>query len=116
MTFSGAVSKKDVSRPTWKMTHSILTIAVRPGEEDAFVEAFFRLDVLGHAATIPAFRGGELLRPHEPADGFVVHARWDSPEGYQAWLDAPVRAGLNRELARLVAGPMTARLYDEAEA
>ena len=25
-------------------------------------------------------------------------------------------AGLNRELARLVAGPMTARLYDEAEA
>jgi heme-degrading monooxygenase HmoA len=95
------------------MTHSILTIPVRPGEADAFVEAFHRLDVFGHAATIPAFRGGELLRPREGEDEFVVHARWESPEGYQAWLDAPVRAELTAEIDALVAGPMTSRLYDE---
>ncbi len=95
------------------MTHSILTIPIRAADEDAFVEAFFRLDVLGHAAGIPAFRGGELLRPREPGSGFVVHARWDSPEGYQTWLDAPVRAQLTEAIAALVAGPMTSALYDE---
>ena len=43
----------------------------------------------------PAFRGGELLRPLEEGEAFVVHARWESPAGYQAWLDAPIRAELN---------------------
>ena len=52
------------------MTHSILTIPVRPGDEDDFVAAFMRLDVLGHAARIPAFRGGVLLRPREAGAGF----------------------------------------------
>lgn len=95
------------------MTHSILTIPVRPGAEDAFVEAFFRLDVFGHAAQIPAFRGGELLRPRGAGEGFVVHARWDGPEGYQTWLEAPVRSRLTEEIGPYVAGPMTGRLYDE---
>ena len=95
------------------MTHSILTIPIDAADEDAFVDAFFRLDVFGHAARIPAFRGGELLRPREPGSGFVVHARWETPEGYQAWLDAPVRAELTEAVAGLVAGPMTSALYDE---
>ncbi len=95
------------------MTHSILTIPIDAADEDAFVDAFLRLDVFGHAARIPAFRGGELLRPREPGSGFVVHARWETPEGYQAWLDAPVRAELNEAMASLVAGPMTSALYDE---
>jgi heme-degrading monooxygenase HmoA len=93
------------------MTHSILTIPVRPGDEDAFVAAFLRLDVLGHAAEIPAFRGGELLRPLEKGQEFVVHARWDSPEGYQAWLDAPIRSELTAGIDPFVASPMTSRLY-----
>jgi heme-degrading monooxygenase HmoA len=69
--------------------------------------------VLGHAARIPAFRGGTLLRPQAPGDAFVVHARWDGPEGYQAWLDAPIRAELNEGLAPYVEGTMSGRLYDE---
>lgn len=93
------------------MTHSILTIPVRPGEETAFLAAFVRLDVFGHAAQIPGFRGGELLRPLEDGHEFVVHARWDSPEGYQAWLDAPVRAELNGEIGPFVDGEMSGRLY-----
>src|SRR3954451_2541980 len=92
-------------------THSLLTIPVREGAADALVEAFHRLDVFGHAAQVPGFQGGELLRPQEGST-FVVHARWASPAGYQAWLDAPVRATLSGELDDLVAGPMTSALYD----
>jgi heme-degrading monooxygenase HmoA len=95
------------------VTHSILTIPVHAGSEDAFIEAFHRLDVFGHAAQVPAFRGGELLRPCDGSSEFVVHAVWDGPEGYQAWLDAPVRATLTAEIEDLVAGPMAGRLYDQ---
>jgi heme-degrading monooxygenase HmoA len=95
------------------MTHSILTIPVCPVDEEAFIEAFRRLDVLGHAARLPAFCGGTLLRPRVAGGGFVVHARWESPEGYQAWLDAPIRARLAQEIEPLLAGPMSGGLYDE---
>jgi heme-degrading monooxygenase HmoA len=108
LTFRAPPSKK-----TLRVTHSILTIPVRRGEEDAFVEAFLGLDVLGRAAEIPAFRGGSLLRPQQAGDAFVVHARWEGTDGYQAWLDAPVRAELTRQIEPFVAGPMTSRLYDE---
>ncbi len=94
-------------------THSLLTIPVHPGKEDAFVEAFHRLDVFGHASQVPAFRGGHLLRPHDGSGEFVVHAVWDGPEGYQAWLDAPVRAELAAQIGDLVAGEMSGRLYDD---
>jgi heme-degrading monooxygenase HmoA len=92
-------------------THSLLTIPVRPGAEDAFVDAFHRLDVFGHAAQVPEFEGGELLRPQDGGSTFVVHARWASPEGYQAWLDAPVRATLTGQIEDLVGGAMTSALY-----
>lgn len=95
------------------MTHSILTIPVHSGAEDAFVAAFAELDVLGHAAQIPAFRGGALLRAREAGEPFVVHARWDGPEGYQAWLDTPIRAELNEAIAPFVADAMTGHVYDE---
>jgi heme-degrading monooxygenase HmoA len=108
--------------PKWRgghldgiVTHSILSIPVRSGTEDEFVAAFADLDVLGHAARIPAFRGGTLLRPQAAGDAFVVHARWDGPDGYQAWLDAPIRAELNQGLAPFVAGTMSGRVYDEIE-
>lgn len=94
-------------------THSLLTIPVRDGAEEAFVEAFNRLDVFAHAAQVPGFQGGELLRPQDGGSVFVVHARWASPAGYQAWLDAPVRATLNAEIGEHVGGPMTGALYDE---
>lgn len=71
--------------------------------------------MLGHAARIPAFRGGALLRPRAAGGAFVVHARWDGPDGYQAWLDAPIRAELNEGLAPFVAGEMTGSVYDEIE-
>ena len=96
-------------------THSILIIPVRAGSEDAFVDAFHTLEVFGHAARVPAFRGGELLRPRDGSSEFVVHAVWDGPEGYEAWLDAPVRATLTEKIEGLVAGPMTGHLYDEVE-
>ena len=53
------------------------------------------------------------VRPQAPGDAFVVHARWDGPDGYQAWLDAPIRAELNEWLAPFVAGTMSGSLYDE---
>jgi heme-degrading monooxygenase HmoA len=98
-------------RPT-VTTHSLLTIPVRSGSEDAFVDAFHRLDVFRHAAEVPEFRGGELLRPQDGST-FVVHARWASPAGYQAWLEAPVRATLTGEIEGLVGGEMTVQLFED---
>jgi heme-degrading monooxygenase HmoA len=95
-------------------THSLLTIPVLPGKEEAFVATFHRLDVFGHAAQLAAFRGGRLLRPRDDSGLFVVHAEWDGPEGYQAWLDAPVRAELTAQLDGLVAGDPVGRLFDDA--
>lgn len=95
------------------MTHSILTIPVRSGVEDDFVSTFEALDVLGHAARIPAFRSGVLLRPREAGEAFIVHARWEGSDGYQAWLDAPIRAELNEALAPFLAGATSGCLYDE---
>jgi heme-degrading monooxygenase HmoA len=94
--------------------HSILTIPVHPGAEDAFAEAFERLDVFGHAAGIPGFRGGVLLRPLDAGAPFLVHARWDDSAGYKAWLDAPIRAELNDALGGYVAGVGSGSLYAEA--
>ncbi len=94
-------------------THSLLTIPVRAGAEAEFVAAFHRLDVFAHAAAVPEFQGGELLRPQDGGSTFVVHARWASPAGYRAWLDAPVRATLTAEIGELVGGAMTSALYDE---
>ena len=34
-----------------------------------------------------------------------MHARWESPEGYQAWLDAPVRAELTEAIGAARRGP-----------
>lgn len=95
------------------LTHSILKIPVRSGAEDDFVAMFARLDVFGHAAAIPAFRGGALLRPQDAGEDFVVHARWDGPSGYQAWLDAPIRAELNEQIGTFLSGSMSGLLYDE---
>src|ERR1700760_2517019 len=97
-------------------THSLLTIPVRDGAVEAFVDAFHRLDVFGHAAQGPESQGGELLRPQDGGTTFVVHARWASPAGYQAWLDAPVRATLTAEIEGLVGGEMSSALYDEVPA
>jgi hypothetical protein len=95
------------------MTHSILTIPLRVGDEDASAHAFVRLEVPVRAAELPASRGGELLRPRQPGDDFVVRAGWDDPAGSHAWLDAAIRAGLGEEIGPLVAGPTTSRLSDE---
>jgi len=38
------------------------------------------------------------------------------PDGYQSWLDAPIRATLRQEIEPLLAGPMTGSLYDEVGA
>ena len=97
-------------------THSLLTIPVLVGAEDAFVAAFHRLGVFAHAAEVPEFLGGEPLRPQDGGSSFVVHARWASHAGYQAWLDAPVRATLTAEIGGLVGGAMTSALYDEVAA
>jgi heme-degrading monooxygenase HmoA len=93
------------------LTQSLLQIPVRPGAEDEFARRFRAQRVFEHAASIPGFRGGRLLRPLEPGGSFVVSADWDSPDAYQAWLGAPIRDQLTQALDDLVAGAMTAALF-----
>jgi len=94
--------------------HSILTIPVKAGAEDEFAHGFNALRVFEHAGRIAGFRGGRLLRPLAPGEPFVVVAEWDAPEGYQAWLDSPVREELARAMSVLVEGEMTGALFVDA--
>jgi heme-degrading monooxygenase HmoA len=72
--------------------------------------------VFDHAGRIPAFRGGELLRPLTAGAPFVVVARWDEPAGYDAWLEAPIRAELQERMGPYVDGQMHGEVYEEVAA
>jgi heme-degrading monooxygenase HmoA len=88
--------------------YSLLRIPVRPGSEDAFVEAFARLRVFEHAGEAGGMRAARLLRPLGDDDTtFVVVAEWDSREAYQGWLENPLRERLRVEIEPLLAGEMS---------
>ena len=111
--FFPGLSKKDGFRASWH-THSLLTIPVRAGSEDAFVETFHRLDVFG------ARRGDPGVRRRGAAAAARAAARSSStragraPPATRRGSTHPSARPSTRELAALVDGPMTSSLYDEA--
>lgn len=92
---------------------SLLQLPVRPGSEDALVDAFARLEVFRHSEQSGGFLGGRLLRPRDGGP-FVVMAEWESDAAYRGWLENPVRAGLSAQIEPLLSGDVEAgRLYED---
>ena len=92
---------------------SLLQLPVRPGSEDALVDAFARLEVFRHSDQSGGFLGGRLLRPRDGGP-FVVMAEWESDAAYRGWLENPVRAGLSPQIEPLLSGDVEAgRLYED---
>jgi heme-degrading monooxygenase HmoA len=104
-----------VRTPEDTSAHSILRIAVREGAEDEFARAFRDLQVFRHASGIAGFRNGRLFRPLTNGEPFVVVAEWDDARAYDAWLEAPVREELGREIEPLLAADMSGGVYVVAE-
>jgi heme-degrading monooxygenase HmoA len=62
------------------MVLEVATIDVRPGEEDAFVEAYRR--VRAEVATTPGCRSVRLTRGVESPSRFVLLVEWDTLDAH----------------------------------
>jgi heme-degrading monooxygenase HmoA len=92
---------------------SLLRLPVRPGSEDAFVEAFATLEVFRHSERSGGFLGGRLLRPRDGGQ-FVVMAEWESDAAYRGWLAHPVREELAAQIEPLLSGEVGAgQLFED---
>lgn len=88
---------------------SILYLQPKPGQRQALIEAFKRLDVFGHALRQEGCISIEMLAPADENGALAVIALWTGPEGIQGWLENPWRAASNQELGQFVEeGPDTA--------
>jgi heme-degrading monooxygenase HmoA len=92
---------------------SVLRLPVRPGQVEELARAFSELDVFGHSKRSGGFLGGRFLRPLAEGAPVVVIAEWETPDGYQGWLDNPVRYELSERLAPLLADEVDGDLYEE---
>ncbi len=96
------------------MIVSVLRLPVRHGHVEDLARAFDELDVFGHSEQSGGFLGGRFLRPLAEGAPVVVIAEWETPAGYQGWLDNPVRKELSEQLAPLLADEVVAgELYEE---
>jgi heme-degrading monooxygenase HmoA len=90
----------------------VLRIPVRDGAD--LEGAFARLEIFEHSRRSGGFRRGQLLRPVERGDPYLVVAEWDDTEAYRRWLDNPVRDELSEQLEPLLAGDVASgELYEE---
>ena len=91
---------------------SVLRLHARDGADLA--AAFAKLEIFEHSRQSGGFRRGQLLRPVERGDPYLVVAAWESAEDYQRWLDNPVRAELGAQLEPLLDGDVASgELYEE---
>jgi len=91
---------------------SVLSISVRAGAD--LEGAFARLEIFEHSRQSGGFRRGQLLRPVERGDPYLVVAAWETAEDYQRWMDNPVRAELGAQLEPLLDGDVASgELYED---
>lgn len=94
---------------------SLLSFRVHPGQRDAAAQAFVRRRVLEECAeAIPGFLGGELLLSRDDPELICVSASWDCEASYQRWLESPVRAAQEPDLATFLAQAPSSALFDMA--
>jgi len=68
-------------------TYSSAVWTVKPGEEDAFIEAW--KEFVGWAATMPGSGTFRLVRDLGQSNRFLSFAPWESSESARAWQEHP---------------------------
>lgn len=96
-------------------TYSLLRIPVAAGRRREFIERFTALDVFKRASDAAGMKRGWLLRPVAEDGELVVVAEWVSTGAYEGWLQSPVRAEVNADLAAYAAGDMTGGTFVVAD-
>lgn len=91
---------------------SILYLQPKPGQRQALIEAFKRLDVFGHALRQEGCISIEMLAPADENGALAVIALWTGPEGIQGWLENPWRAASNQELGQFVEEGLDTAVYE----
>lgn len=81
---------------------SVLYMRARPGQRDALVAAFRRLDVLETASRQAGFVESMIHLPLDDGDQILVTATWATADAYAGWLSNPERDRLTREVPELI--------------
>jgi quinol monooxygenase YgiN len=92
----------NLNRETLMPVRSILYLQPKPGQRQALIDAFQRLDVFGHAMQQEGCISIEMLDPADENGALAVTALWTGPAGIQGWLENPWRAESNKELGQFV--------------
>lgn len=91
---------------------TILTLRPKPGQRQAAIEAFKRLDIFGHAIQVDGCLSVEMLESGNDSDSLYVTALWSDRAAIERWQTNRWRAEQTAELDNyLEPGPERA-LYD----
>jgi heme-degrading monooxygenase HmoA len=95
-----------------QMIRSVLYFSILPGRTQDFVDEFRRLEVLQIASAQPGFLRSQLHVPLEGDGMAMVTADWETAEGYQGWLDNPVRETIGASLDPFLDEDGEGRLFE----
>jgi heme-degrading monooxygenase HmoA len=90
----------------------ILYLQPKPGQRQALIDAFRRLDVFGHAMKQAGCISVEMLAPADDNAPLAVIALWTGREGIEGWINNPWRAEASRELDQFVEEGPDSAVYD----
>lgn len=80
------------------MIRTILTLDIAPGEADALVETFRRLQILEMSGAQEGCLGTEITISRDRGQA-IVTALWEDDAAYERWTSRPDREGLSQELS-----------------
>lgn len=91
---------------------TILTLRPKPGQRQAAIDAFKRLDIFGHAIQVEGCLSVEMLESGDESDPLYVTALWTDRAAIERWQTNRWRAEQTAELdLYLEPGPVRA-VYD----
>lgn len=89
-----------------------LYVRTRAGQRANAIAAFKARRVFEECAeAITGFLGAEILLQEDAPDHFCIIARWQTRAAMIAWMQSPVRAAQDKDLAHFAAEPPVSRLY-----
>jgi quinol monooxygenase YgiN len=91
---------------------SVLYLQPKPGCRQALIDAFRRIDVIGHAMEQEGCLGVEMLAPDDSSAALAVIALWTGREGIDGWDRNPWRAESTTELDQLIEQEPVRAVYD----
>lgn len=98
--------------PDRRPARSVLFLQAKPGQRDALVDVFRRLDVPGHALQQEGCLSVEVQVSPDEDGPVLVTALWTHREAYDGWLANPWREYSGHELEPFLDGDFSGVVYD----